>query len=409
MENKFWDGDKIMSIAAMFISLGTLSVLIFQARMAKEQQEMFRKQQMMSVYPYLNMFNNGTGGKNYRLTIKNTGIGPAILKSVKVYARGETYDDIVFFLDDIFTEKDSIAYGHSNLWEGRMIPQGETVYPITVTDQKVSSGFKVVEAVFDLYTYIEIIYESVYGETWMLTNRRSSPAKICDTCTMDPQIVGYRSEFVEMVPVSEHSYLHISYFETEDLETVGVNGYIHVDKGEAIVFDSPTSKEGAQELIQWVGNSLGAKIKAVVHSEFRKEAIEGLEAFQDAGINSYFHASARKLAIDQGSAISIEGFETKKVFQIGATEVISAFLGEGPTSGNIVSYIPSDQLLMGGCLVKSMGDDKGNLTDANKEEWPKTLQKIQGEFPGIETIIPSHGMPGGTELITYTLDLFESE
>ncbi|MEM9723080.1 MAG: hypothetical protein AAGA10_27680, partial [Bacteroidota bacterium] len=109
MKDKFWDGDKVMSIAAMFISLGTLSVLVYQARMAKEQQALFRKQQMMSVYPYLSIFNNGTGGKNYKIALENTGIGPAILRSVKVYAKGNTYDDIVFFLDDTFTEADSVA------------------------------------------------------------------------------------------------------------------------------------------------------------------------------------------------------------------------------------------------------------------------------------------------------------
>ena len=409
MKNTFWDGDKVMSIAAMFISLGTLTVLIYQARMATEQQELYRKQQMMSVYPYLSMFNNGTGSKDYRLTIKNTGIGPAILKSVKVYAKGNTYDDIVFFLDDTFSEADSISYGHSNLWEGRMIPQGETVYPITVTDNKVSSGLKVVEAIFGLYTYVEIIYESVYGETWMLSNRNSSPIKLCDTCRIDPQTVGYRSEFVEVIPVSDHSYLHISYLETDNRGVEGYNGYIHVDNGEAIVFDSPTSKEGAQELIQWIENSLDAKVKALVTSDLRGEGLGGLEVFHEADINSYIHVSALSLVKEQGGTFPMKDFERQQVLQIGETEVISSFLGEGLTQGNIVSFIATDQVLLGGALVQSPREEKRDWEGANIDEWPKTLRRIQEEFSETETIIPSQGFPGGGELLEYTLGLFEPE
>ncbi|MEM9723790.1 MAG: subclass B1 metallo-beta-lactamase, partial [Bacteroidota bacterium] len=347
--------------------------------------------------------------KNYKIALENTGIGPAILRSVKVYAKGNTYDDIVFFLDDTFTEADSVAYGHSNLWEGRMIPQGETVYPISVTDNKVSSGLKILEAVFDLYTYIEITYESVYGETWRLTNRNSSPVKVCDTCSVDPRTYGYRSESLEIIPISDHSYMHISYLETDSAGFKGCNGYIYIDDGEAVIFDTPVNNEGAMDLLEWVENSLGASIKAVVASHSHKDGLGGLEAFHQAGIPSYSHTLTVRLAAEHGRTVPLNGFETQQHFQIGETEVISYFLGEGSTQDNIVSYIPKDQLLFGGCLVKSLKADLGNLGESNIQEWPHTLRKIKQKFPAIESIIPGHGMPGGIELLDQTLLLVESE
>ena len=419
MENKFWDADKIMSLAAMFISVCTLVVLIYQARMTqerqdmmREQQEMFRKQQMMSVYPYLDMYNSGTGGPHYELILENTGIGPAILKSVKVHANGNTYGDIVDYLDDTFTQEDSIQYGHSNLWVGRMISKGETVRPISLTDKKPSSGIKIAEAIFNPYVYIEIEYESIYGETWKISNLAHTPAKICDTCALDPFIYGYRSDSVHLIPIGDHSFMHVSYQpveDSDDLKVVPYNGFIHLHKQEAIVFDTPVSKKGAKELIEWVENSLGAKIKAVVLSHFYSDRWEGLEAFHEAGIASYAHERTLKLAEEQGRMIPTNGFDSEQIVQIGGKEVVSSYWGKGCTEGNIVSHIPSDQLLIAGCLVNAMGEKKRELPTEEELEWVQTLKKVKAAYPKVENIIPSRGMPGGSNLVTYTLGLLAAE
>ena len=83
-----------------------------------------------------------------------------------------------------------------------------------------------------------------------------------------------------------------------------------------------------------------------------------------------------KIAEEQGRTIPLNSFETQQRLQIGETEVISYFLGEGNTQDNIVSYIPEDQLLFGGCLVKSLKADLGNLGESNIQEWPHALRKI---------------------------------
>ncbi len=407
MANKFWDGDKFMSIAAMFVSLCTLFVLIYEAQLMRDQQELFRKQQLMSVYPYLSFSNYGTGSSNYKFVLNNTGIGPAIIKSVNVYADGNIYEDIAFYIGDKF--KDSINFGHSNIWEGRMISQGEMVEVIVVNDEKVSSGMQIVKAIFDFDTFIEITYESVYGETWIVSNRSTSPIKVCDTCTLAPQILGYKSESIIICPISDQSYIHISYLETESFGKVACNGYIYVDQGEAIVFDTPVTNEGSTELIQWVQSQLGAKIKAIVPGHFHEDCLGGLEAFHESGIASYANALTLQLAEEQGSTVPENGFEGKYVFKIGESEVVSTFLGEGHTKDNVVSYIPSEKLIFGGCLIKSMGAGKGNVADGNVNKWSNTVRKIKDEFPDVKYVIPGHGDPGGVELLDYTIELFDDK
>jgi len=409
MANKFLNGDKITGISAMFISICTLFILIDEARIMRQQQELMRKQQLMSVFPYLDFSNYGTGGPNYKYILRNTGIGPAIVKSVKVYADGNTYDDIVYYLDDKFTEKDSVQYYYSNVSAGKMIPQGETVEMISIMGQKASSGIKIRQALSEIDVFIEIAYESVYKEEWIISNRASSPIKVCDTCTLDPQVFGYKSETVVIVPVTDHSYIHISYLETESFGKVACNGYIYVNDGEAIVFDTPLSNTGSEELIEWVASTLDAQIQAVVPGHFHEDCLGGLAAFHEAGIASYANQLTLKLAEEHGATIPQNGFEGKQTFDIGGSEVISAFLGEGHTRDNVVGYVPSEQILFGGCLIKSMDAGKGNLADANVAEWPNTVRRVQAEFPKIEAVIPGHGEPHSASLLDYTIELFEGE
>ena len=57
-------------------------------------------------------------------------------------------------------------------------------------------------------------------------------------------------------------------------------------------------------------------------------------------------------------------------------------------------------------MVKSMNSSGlGNLSDANTQQWPLTLQKVKNKFPEAEIVIPGHGAFGGTELIDHTLNL----
>jgi metallo-beta-lactamase class B len=83
------------------------------------------------------------------------------------------------------------------------------------------------------------------------------------------------------------------------------------------------------------------------------------------------------------------------------------FFGQGHTSDNIIGYIPSENALFGGCLIKALGATKGNLTDANIREWSETVELIKKEISKLEIVIPGHEKNGGKELLEYTIELFE--
>ena len=54
-------------------------------------------------------------------------------------------------------------------------------------------------------------------------------------------------------------------------------------------------------------------------------------------------------------------------------------LGEAHTKDNIVTWIPSEHILFGGC-GKILGQCKGNLADANVDAWSETTRRIKAAY-----------------------------
>lgn len=111
----------------------------------------------------------------------------------------------------------------------------------------------------------------------------------------------------------------------------------------------------------------------------------------------------------KGFPIPEHGFNDHYTFNAGGLEVITKFFGEGHTKDNVVAYVPADQVLFGGCLIKENGAGKGNLEDANTAAWSNTVAKVKAAYPRVRLVIPGHGKHGGTELLDYTLALFQQK
>ncbi|MEO1052923.1 MAG: hypothetical protein AAFX87_19970 [Bacteroidota bacterium] len=175
MKKFYWNSEKIMSTSAIMISLMTLFVLSYQTKIIREQQR-------LSVLPYLSIFNENTGGPNFKLSIKNDGIGPAFIESVEVIYKDKTYEtDLPQFLYDNIPEMDSIDnIYHSNLGPGQLVPPGLQLNILEVNDSQ-ESGVQLVQLLQKLGNEgidLKIVYRSIYEERWQLTIRNNFPEKL---------------------------------------------------------------------------------------------------------------------------------------------------------------------------------------------------------------------------------------
>ena len=219
--------------------------------------------------------------------------------------------------------------------------------------------------------------------------------------------VMYQSSSLIITKISTHTYQHESFLISESFGKVSCNGLLVIDEGECIVFDTPADDSTSKELIVWVQDAFASKIKLVVPTHFHEDCLGGLNEFTKLGIASNAFSLTNILANSRGFNTTTSFFERSLDVKVGSININVQFLGEGHTKDNVVAYVSKDKVLFGGCLVKSLGAGKGNIADANLNEWSNTVKKVKNTFPETRIVIPGHGKPGNIDLLDFTIKLFQ--
>ena len=218
-----------------------------------------------------------------------------------------------------------------------------------------------------------------------------------------------QAQKVLLKQLSENTFVHTSYLQTDDYGHVPCNGLVVRNGQQALIFDTPTDDQSAKELIRLVQDSLLCKIMTVVPTHFHSDCLGGLKAFHEAGIPSIANELTLELAKNSGVEIPKNGFRDSLILEIGRGKVVIKFLGQGHTRDNVVGYFPSEDVLFGGCLIKELDASKGYLGDANVDEWSATVKKVKKEFPRVKRVVPGHGEAGDSSLLDYTQKLFTKQ
>lgn len=222
-------------------------------------------------------------------------------------------------------------------------------------------------------------------------------------------VIVYSSKGLIIRKIAAHVYQHISFLKTNDFGTVSCNGMIVVKNKEAVIFDSPTNDLISNELMSFLHAKLQCRIKAIVATHFHADCVGGLEAFHQNRIRSYASFKTIELAGQRKFVTPKNGFKDTISFEIGDQKVYVCYFGQGHTKDNVVGYFPVDKVLFGGCLIKELGAEKGNLEDASTDDWSSTVKKIKSKYSDVKIVVPGHGKVGGSELLDYTIDLFEKK
>ncbi|MDQ7961125.1 CHM family subclass B1 metallo-beta-lactamase [Flavobacterium lindanitolerans] len=219
----------------------------------------------------------------------------------------------------------------------------------------------------------------------------------------------YKSDNLTITQISENSFIHTSFKQTNDFGNVPCNGLIVRDNNETIVFDTPVNNTISEELIKWINDILHSKINAIIPTHFHDDCLGGLEAFHNHNIPSYAYIKTVELAKENNFTIPKNSFNDSVILKVGDKETITKFFGEGHTKDNVVGYFPSENILFGGCLLKELKASKGYLGDANISAWSNTVEKVKREYPDVKIIVPGHGKYGNYELLDYTIKLFKTQ
>ncbi len=215
------------------------------------------------------------------------------------------------------------------------------------------------------------------------------------------------AEDLEVERMTDRVWRHISY---EDLESFGrspANGLVVIGGGEAVLVDTPWNDRQTSILFDWVSAELGSRITAVVPTHSHPDNLGGLGEAHRRGAVSVAYERTVALARESGRVVPQVSVGASHHMQVDSLRIELQFLGGGHTADNIVVWIPEENILFGGCLVRSTTTQTlGWTEEADMQNWSETVGHLLEQYGSHDPVaVPGHGPPGGMEILEHTLDL----
>jgi hypothetical protein len=172
------DGNLLMSFAAIFLSAGTLFILIYQSNLISKQFELQQKQQYASVMPYLMVSIGNSDDEGYELFIINQGLGPAFIEEVNIHYKDTVFRDHDFFSAYSLLKEQSPNIGtinfFGNIFKGRVLAANEHIVHLSMATPDSLNA----EIIRDGVAQMEIVYKSIYDEKWRVMGLSDIPEKV---------------------------------------------------------------------------------------------------------------------------------------------------------------------------------------------------------------------------------------
>ncbi len=228
-----------------------------------------------------------------------------------------------------------------------------------------------------------------------------------------PAIAGFDTisihQDLKIIKLSEHSFIHVSYIETENWGAFTSNGFIFVDDGEALLIDTPMQPPLTRYLVEWIKNELRAELVAFVPNHWHDDCMGGFEYLDSLGVPSYAHHLTCEIRKNANLPAPETPFYDSLTLDIGGKKAVCRYLGPAHTKDNIVVWMPCENILFAGCMVKDIqAKNMGNTADGDLEQWPTTLERVLEKYGNAKYIIPGHGSIGNAAMIKHTLSLLQN-
>lgn len=217
-----------------------------------------------------------------------------------------------------------------------------------------------------------------------------------DTLSVSPSL--------QLIKLSENAFVHVSYTSLPGYGRVSANGMIITEGRKAFLFDTPWNESLTEELVTYMEDRMGLKLKGFVPNHWHDDCMGGLGYLKSRNIKSYANERTVAIAREMGLPVPDRGFRDSLTLKIGGKYIHCYSPGAAHSTDNIVVWIPSGKILFPGCIIKSIDSrNLGNTADGDLSEYPKTVEWIIRNFDDAVTVIPGHGSYGGPELLTHTL------
>jgi metallo-beta-lactamase class B len=215
---------------------------------------------------------------------------------------------------------------------------------------------------------------------------------------------------IQLIHLQDSVYVHVTWHNTDAFGRFPSNGLIVIRKGQALMIDTPMDNDKTERLTNYLKESMSVDLVKLIIGHFHDDCMGGLGYLQSIGIESIANVMTVEKCKEIELPVPSTSFTDSLTFDFNGAQIDCRYFGAGHSFDNITVWIPSEKILFGGCLIKSINSNGlGNLSDAVVDDWDMTVEKVLKEYPEIKTVIPGHGDVGGIELLTHTIELVDKE
>jgi len=166
--------DRIVSISAIVVSLGTLFIILYQTNLTRQEQK-------ASVMPYLQFAPNSNNGMS-KIYLDNKGLGPALITSYRIFNQEKEYHSLLEISQD-YSLKSIPELTKDIIYPGRLLSPEDYIKHISHQNND-NTNF-----IFETFQFfygskdeqkliIEIVYQSVYKDHWMIRSDWQHPRTV---------------------------------------------------------------------------------------------------------------------------------------------------------------------------------------------------------------------------------------
>ncbi len=206
--------------------------------------------------------------------------------------------------------------------------------------------------------------------------------------------------------------MHTSWYVMSNGVRFPTNGLVVQEAEGVVLVDTAWGVEPTQALVTWIDTELKQPIVRAIATHYHDDSLGGWPVL--AARKVPLVAGDQTLALSEDKHITqpldsaLRGLKAGESRTVGTLEVFHP--GHGHSADNLVVWLPTQQLLFGGCAVKSMqAVDMGYLGDADLDAWTQSIRAMQRRYPQVRTVVPGHQSPGDMNLLSYTLELIAAE
>ncbi|MFH0865827.1 MAG: subclass B1 metallo-beta-lactamase [Bacteroidota bacterium] len=184
------------------------------------------------------------------------------------------------------------------------------------------------------------------------------------------------------------------------------NGLVIKTDSGLVLVDTPVNDSLTQQLLNYFPNE---KIALSRITHFHNDRIGGIKTLLNNGIKVISHSKTAELAEKDSypkPSVTFKGNDT--IIKTGNTSFELYYPDWGHTIDNIVIWLPLQNVLYGGCFIKSKESKTlDNIKDANVKKWLIAAKKVEKKFSEARIVVPGHGDIGNKTLIKKTIRLIK--